>query len=122
MALDATLAGAMVLLCEAVPLGAKSVPPEAEETVIVPPVAETADKAPAAEAPMAFVTPIVADVALLVNVAVTTATTPLEMVVELRPEAMHVYAVAPPAHEMDLPDAVATAPAATLKLAILTVG
>ena len=53
--------------------------------VIVPPVVETATDAPAREAPMALDTPISVVVALLVSVNVTTATTPLEMVLELRP-------------------------------------
>jgi hypothetical protein len=56
--------------------------------------------------------------AVLVSVAVTTASTPLEMVLELTPDATQVYPVAPPEHDIDLPAAVAAAPAVTLRLAI----
>ncbi|HUI77444.1 MAG TPA: hypothetical protein VLY24_05995 [Bryobacteraceae bacterium] len=94
----------------------------APETVIVPPVLETATDEPAREAPMALVRLIAAVVAPLVKVAVTTATTPLEIILALMPAATHIYAAAPPVHEMDLPAAVAAAPAITLMLATLAAG
>ena len=90
--------------------------------VIVPLMGETATEAPASEAPRALATAIGAVVAPLVNVTVTTATTPLEIILELMPEAMQIYAAAPPVHETDLPAAVEAAPAATLTFATLAAG
>jgi hypothetical protein len=55
-------------------------------TVIVPPVELTESTLPAGEAPIAFAIPICALVAPPVKVAVTTATTPLEMMLALTPE------------------------------------
>jgi hypothetical protein len=71
---------------------------------------------------MAFETPIEAVVALDVSVAVTTATTPLAIVLEFIPSAMHVYPDAPPEQVIDLPAAVEAAPGATLRLLMLALG
>jgi hypothetical protein len=55
------------------------------ETVIVPPVEETVWETPAGLAPSAFVMPIVAVAAALVNVILTTPTTPFEILFALTP-------------------------------------
>lgn len=86
--------------------------------VIVPPVAETVTGSPATDVPSAFGMLMDEVAALLVKVAVTTATTPLEIVLELMPDATQVYPAAPPEHAIDFPAAVAAAPAVTLRLAI----
>ena len=91
-------------------------------TMMVPPVAETAMDAPSADAPKAPVTPMDAVVADGVRVAVTTATTPSVITLELMPYAMHIYPDASPAQEMDFPAAVATAPGVMLSAAMLALG
>lgn len=91
-------------------------------SVMLPPLELIVSTAPAGEAPIALVTPIEAFVAPLVRVAVTTATTPFEMILVLLPETSQMYAADPPAQETDLPAEVEAAPAATLIVATLEAG
>jgi hypothetical protein len=90
--------------------------------VMAPAAAVTVSAAPAAVTPIAAGMPILAVVAVAVSVAVTTATTPLEMTLVLMPETIQVYAAAPPEQATDFPAATEAAPAVTLTLAILPAG
>jgi hypothetical protein len=92
-------------------------------TVMLPPLAVTVNPAPVTEAPTAPLTPTAAVDALWLNVKVATATTPLPMVFKFGPQATQTYVPALPcAQDMDLPPAVADAPAVTVTFVIAVGG
>ena len=84
-------------------------------TVMVPPVPVTATALPSPKDPIVLPTEMGTD-ALLVeeSVAVTTATTPLAIMVEFMPDAIQTVAPVAELHWMVLPAAVRAGPAATL--------
>jgi hypothetical protein len=87
--------------------------------VIVPPVARIEIVPPVGELPRASVTPIEVPVVVVESVTVTTATTPLCMVLVLRPVSKHMYEPGLLAHTRVLPAAVAAAPALAVMATIL---
>ena len=83
------------------------------DTPILPPEPLALIPAPAGDVPITLVIPIAEAVALAVNVTFKTATTPLAMAVEFRPQTTQVIG-APVEHDTVLPAAPAAAPISTV--------